>query len=76
MRLRRHGSGIRWEEETPARNETEVRRHRRTIDHVIPWLGARQQSQPPFHLAEWGYRQRPKQARSVNGCWSGGLAKV
>ncbi len=42
-----------------------AQRHRRTFDRVIPWLDARQQSQPPFHPARSRYRKRAEEARST-----------
>jgi hypothetical protein len=36
---------------TPGRTDAGAQRHRRTFGRAIPWLDARQQSQPPFHPA-------------------------
>jgi putative transposase len=64
------------EGEAPGRMTRGAKRHRRTVGRVIPWLDARQQSQPPFHPAKRRYRKRARDARSTKCCRSGRLAKV
>ena len=51
--------------EVPWIELTQGTRHRRTFGRVIPWLDARQQSQPPFHPARRRYRKCAEEARST-----------
>src|ERR1700681_3622401 len=55
-----------WEGEAPGRMTRGAKRHRRTFGRIIPWLDARQQSQPPFHPARRRYRKRAEEARASN----------
>src|SRR5580765_3891557 len=48
----------------PLLSVTQGRTHRRTFGQAIPWLDARQQSQPPFHPATRRYRKADEEARA------------
>jgi hypothetical protein len=68
VRFKRHGSGSRCAEaKTPAPTDAGVSCHRHTFDQVIPRLDARQQSQPPFHLARRTIPDAHESDKSVLG---------
>src|SRR4029077_5886109 len=77
VRFKRHRSGSRCAKaKTPAPDDAGVRCHRHPFDRVIPWLVARQQSQPPFHPARAMLTEAHATDKSSRRCRSGRLAKV
>jgi hypothetical protein len=57
------------EEKTPGHMDAGAQRHRRTFGRAIPWLDARQQSQPPFHPARGRYRKGVEDASAITRLW-------
>ena len=70
MRFFRHNSGVRWWENRPLatsvdRGRLEKMHHRGTVNRVIPWWVARQQSPPLFHPAGGLDRNSNRETREV-----------